>query len=89
MEREEVKHVTQRLLRVDVSGLMALMRPAFFTLTKKGDLEQTMQEFAKYVKIFGKFLRTKMAGNHTENHADCGACKKPRHRLSYLVARRS
>ena len=38
-----------------MSGLMVLMRLAPFILTKKGDPEQTMQEFTEYIKFFGKF----------------------------------
>ena len=58
-------------------GLMALMRPAPFTLTKKGDLEQKMKEFAKYMKIFRNFLKvTGIVGNYLNNHVDCAVCQK-------------
>ena len=40
---------------MEVSGLMALMKPPLFVLTKKGDPEHMMQEFIEYVKIFGMF----------------------------------
>ena len=38
---------------MEASGLMAFMSLLPFIMTKKGDLEQTMQKFVKYVKITG------------------------------------
>ena len=58
-------------------GLIALIRPAPFVLTKKWDLKQAIQEFVEYIKISGKFLQaTRIDGNHMENNNNCGACQK-------------
>ena len=62
---------------MDAAGMMAMMRPAQFVESRKGDPEQLMQEFTEYMKIFGKFLKaTGMAGAHTEEHRECEACQK-------------
>ena len=62
---------------MDAAGMMAMMRPAHFVESRKGDPEQLMQEFTEYVKIFRKFLKaTGMAGAHTEEHRECEACQK-------------
>ena len=69
--------VSSKASKMDPSGLMVLMRPAHFMVTKKGDPEQILQEFAEYVKIFGKFLKaTGMEGNHKNNHMNCASCQK-------------
>ncbi len=55
--------------------LASILKPQPFAATSKGDPEQLLQDWRKYVKTFKNFLRvTKAAGAHTEAHAGCEAC---------------
>ena len=55
----------------------ALLKPPPFAISKVGDPEQLLQDFTEYVKTFKKFvLATGVGGEHTVDHAACGACTK-------------
>ena len=44
-----------------------------------------MQDFEEYVEVMGKFLTTtSAAGDHSVNHATCGACKKEKAMITLI-----
>ena len=52
-----------------------LLKPASFKVGKKGDPEQTLQDFVDYIELFGQFLTaTNADADHTEQHAQCTTC---------------
>ena len=52
-----------------------LLKPAPFKIGKKGDPEQTLQDFVDYVELLGQFLTTNNADTGPkEQHASCPAC---------------
>ena len=57
--------------------LMTLLKPPPFKCKKVGDQEQLLQDFMLYRKTLLEFFRaTDAAGQHEDDHIDCGACKK-------------
>ena len=57
--------------------LAMLLKPAPFKVSKKGDPEQTLQDFLEYVELFGQFLTaTDADADHTDVHANCSTCVK-------------
>ena len=55
---------------------VALLKPPPFTVGKVEDLEQLLQDFMEYIRIFKKFvLATGVGGDHTGDHTNCGACQ--------------
>ena len=63
----------------------ALLKPPPFSISKVGDPEQLLQDFVEYVKTFRKFvLATGVGGEHTVNHAGCGACSKTKATLELV-----
>ena len=57
--------------------MMLLLKPGPFAITSAGDPEQLYQDFMKYISNFKEFLlATNIDGEHSEQHANCGACKK-------------
>ena len=62
-----------------------LLKPGPFLIRAAGDPEQTLQDFVKYVARFKKFLlATGVEGEHTAEHADCGACRKAKATLELV-----
>ena len=57
--------------------LAMLLKPAPFRVGKKGDPEQTLQDFVDYIELFGQFLTATNANTgHTDQHAQCSTCVK-------------
>jgi len=60
-----------------MAEMMLLLKPGPFVVTSAGDPEQLYQDFLKYTSNFQEFLlATDAAGEHTEQHANCPACRK-------------
>ena len=60
-----------------MAEMMLLLKPGPFAITSAGDPEQLYQDFMKYISNFKEFLlATNIDGEHSEQHANCGACKK-------------
>ena len=54
-----------------------LLKPAPFKVSKKGDPEQTLQDFLDYIELFAQFLTVTSADTgHTQDHAQCATCVK-------------
>ena len=65
--------------------LAALLKPPPFVVKETGDLEQLLQDFKDYIKIFKKFLvATKVVGEHTLRCEECGACRQARATLELV-----
>ena len=57
--------------------LAMLLKPAPFKVAKKGDPEQTLQDFLDYIELFEQFLTaTNANAGHTAQHAQCSTCVK-------------
>ena len=57
--------------------LATLLKPAQFKVKNKGDPEQLLQDFVKYVELMEQFFTaTNATSAHKADHVQCGACKQ-------------
>ena len=65
--------------------LMTLLKPPPFKFKKMGDQEQLLQDLMLYRKtLFEFFPATDAAGQHNDDHIDCGACKKAKSIVKFI-----
>ena len=71
----EISWLLEKKQNISMDPLAILLKPAPFKIGKKGDPEQTLQDFVDYVELLGQFLTTNNADTGPkEQHASCPAC---------------
>ena len=69
--------------------LAALLKPPPFKPKNRDDPEQLLQDWVEYIKLFNHFIGVAgLDADHTDNHVNCGVCKRHKSMLRLIGGRK-